>query len=106
MSAGHIVHGQCVDVAASLDHYYSHAQPFLTSSSLTQFSKVSGDWKIQNYSISTTGTTTLRYTANANPPTFPTCDTSTNYFDGLQLGAGILIAMSAAWAITILRRAL
>lgn len=104
MSAGHIVAGQCVDVAASSDAYFSTLQPVASATNPAYFtvaSKNLNDWYLLTYS----GPDLVSSTLLASP-IFASCDTTEQFMDGLAVGWGIVAAMVAAWAIHVLRRGL
>lgn len=93
--------------AEAVDAFYSAASPSLVSGStsyLTEFVKESGAWKVKQWTISSTGVTTLRYTQNAPIPTFPACDPTEKFFDGMAMGWGIAAAMIAVSAVMLARR--
>lgn len=98
-----------INQSDALDAYYSAQLPSVTAGTTTyvsEFVKVSGVWKVQRKSISSTGTVTAQTDANAPVISFPTCVEGQNFADGLTVGWGIAGAMIAAWAIAILRRSL
>lgn len=109
MAAGHIVNGQCVDVAASADLYFS-SKPGSVVSGLTTYemiyTKPSTVWNIKSVTYSSSGVATNRFEVPAVVPTFPTCDTADTFIDGVTIGWGIAAAMVAAWLALQLRRAL
>lgn len=110
MPAGHIVKGQCVDVAASADLYFSSLSPSAnilpngsggTDSYTGAFSKMGTSWY---FMASKNGTITGSTFMSA--PSFATCDTTASFYDGLVIGWAVLAVMAAAWGITVLRRGL
>jgi len=91
----------------ALDAYYSQVAPAQapgTTSYVSEFVKVSGVWNIRQYSVSSTGVWTTRSTTAAPVVTFPTCDPSEAFMDGVSIGWGVAIAMVAAAAIINLKR--
>lgn len=58
----------------------------------------SGVWQIKRQSISSSGAITNLTTSNATVPTFPTCDPTETFFDGLSVGWGIALVMAIAWS--------
>ena len=77
-----------------------------TTSYITNFDYSGSAWQIKRYTLSSTGTLTLNTTTAAPLQTFPTCDTFTNFNDGLTLGWGVVAAMVAAYAFTLMRKGL
>lgn len=97
MAAGHIVAGQCVDVAVSLDAYYGTAHPAQTAGSpayISTFSKTAAGWNQDTYQNGT-----LISSVAAPVPTFSNCDTTANFFDGMTLGWGVAAVMVAVYVI-------
>lgn len=104
MAAGHIVSSQCVDVAASADHYFSQLLPSVspgTSTFQTQAEKLSGSWYLTTYQDGAAISQTL-----LTVPAFSSCDTTEKFYDGMAIGWGVAAAIIAAWAIKNLRRSL
>jgi hypothetical protein len=110
MAAGHIVNGQCVDVAASADMYFSHFVPVAMQVLNSQgefdvlqlsMTKDAGQWfylQFQNEFLIGSFPSAV--------PAFATCDTTTEFFDGMSIGWAVVAAMVAAYAVNFLRRAL
>jgi len=91
------------------DAYYSGKDPSYTAgtiSYLSYFEKPSGTWEIVRKSIDSNGTITGLTSVTAPSLTFPTCDQSTSFIDGVTIGWGILAAMVAAYAFKLMQRAL
>lgn len=63
-------------------------------------------WQIKKYTLSSTGVLTLNSTTSLPVLAFPTCQETDSYFDGMQLGWGVAIAMAAVWGVKFLARAL
>ena len=102
MSAGHVVNGQCVDVAASLDAYYSAASIVQASGNpayLSIITKSVSGWTQDTYQNGT-----LISSVSAPTPLFAECDTTAAFLDGHLLGWGVVAAMVVAWSIHVLRR--
>lgn len=102
MSAGHIVNGQCVDVAASLDSFYGVAPVVQTSGNpayLSIINKSASGWMQDTYQNGT-----LISSVAAPTPLFADCDTTASFVDGHLLGWGVVAAMVVAWSIHVLRR--
>jgi len=104
---GAIVGAKCYNTSAeAVDAFYSASAPVLSSGStsyLTEFVKESGAWKLKQWTI-TASSTTLRYSRDAPIPTFPACDPTEKFFDGMTLGWGIAAAMIAVSALMLARR--
>lgn len=98
MTPGHIVNNQCVDVAASQAAYWSTMRPTTIVSGIdtyytyTQYS--APDW----YLFTFKNGVYQRYTTLATPA-FPSCDTTENFFDGLQMGWGVATIMIIVYVI-------
>lgn len=94
--------------AEALDAYYSQNAPAQTpgtTSYVNEFVKSGSTWQINQYSVSSTGVWTTRSTTNAPVITFPACDPTANFVDGVTIGWGIAAAMVAAAAISLMKRA-
>lgn len=91
------------------DAYFSSSGPFYTAGSTSYNSwfekNVSNVWQLKRQSISSTGTVTNLTTSNATVPTFPTCDQSEQFLDGVAVGWGIAAAMVAVWGFRLMMRA-
>lgn len=103
MAAGHIVAGQCVDVAASTDLYFSLIPGNITSAgSLTIeafYTKLADGWYVKTNQYSSTGIPTERFTVPASPPSLASCDTSQNFNDMtiyLTAVIGLWVVVTAA----------
>lgn len=92
------------------DSFFTGAGPFYTAgatSYLGWFEKTAGGvWQIKRQSIASNGTITNLTTSNATVPTFPTCQLSDNFNDGMLLGWGVAAAMLAAFAVKFIARGL
>lgn len=64
----------------------------------------SGVWQIKRQSISSTGVITNLTTSNATVPTFPACDPTESFFDGMTVGWGIALVMVIAWGFDQMKR--
>ena len=92
----------------ALDAYYSQVAPAQTAGTTTyvlEYVKNAGVWQQKSYSISSTGVWTTRSTTNAPVITFPVCDPSQSFMDGITIGWGIAAAMVMASAIVFMKRA-
>lgn len=107
MATGYLKNGLCYDsLSTATDAYYSAFVPSVVSGATSytlQYNNVSGVWKAMQYSINATGVYTLRSTSNAPSLTFPTCDTTQQFFDGLTIGWLIAGAMALAWGARLIR---
>lgn len=108
MAAGVIVQGICVPQAQAAGYAASYADVFVNPGFTTYFSElvdVAGVLTLNTYSITSGGQKTqvssVPYTAYGYA-----CDTSDNFFDGMALGWGVVLAMAVAWGIHVLRRGL
>jgi hypothetical protein len=72
---------------------------------MSEFIKVGSLWKIQRYSINSSGTITTLTASNAPVITFPSCDPTVNFMDGITVGWGIAAAIVVAFAFRIMQRA-
>lgn len=106
---GALVRDQCLpSQAEALDAFYSATVPAYTAgttSYMGEFVKVAGVWKIQRYSISSTGTVTTLTASNAPVITFPACDPTINFMDGVAIGWGIAAAIVVAFTFKLMQRA-
>lgn len=97
MAAGHIVGGRCVDVAASLDAYYGMSLPVHSTGSpayISTITKSGASWRHDTYQDGA-----LISSVPAPTPTFSTCDTTENFFDGMTLGWGVALVMITVYVI-------
>jgi len=110
MGVGAAFQGRCYAYAGqAADAYFSAQSVGVVSgatSYATEFSKVSGVWKTNAYSIDGSGVWSARYSTDAQVPIFPVCDTAESFNDGMLLGWGIAGAMVCTWAIAHMRRGL
>lgn len=97
MASGHIVNNQCVDVAFSTDAFYSlvpaHANPN-TQTFTSIMNKTNTGWVQDIYQNGN-----LFKTFALPTPTFPTCDTTAGFYDGLELGWAVAAAMIIVYVI-------
>lgn len=94
--------------AEALDAYYSQVAPAQTpgtTSYVNEFVKVSGVWQVKQYSVSSTGVWTTRSTTAAPVVTFPACDPSGSFMDGITVGWGVAAAMVLASSLVLIKRA-
>jgi len=94
--------------AVALDAYYSQVAPAQspgTTSYVNEFVKTGSTWQIKQYSVSESGVWTARSTTNAPVVTFPECDPTASFTDGMTIGWGIAAAMVMASALVVMKRA-
>ncbi len=92
----------------AVDAFYSGASAPVVSGDVTyvtQFTKVSGVWKSQGFTVDGAGKWSLRYQTDAPIPTFPECDAAAGLKDGLVVGWLVATAMILAAALVNLKRA-
>lgn len=90
------------------DAFYSASLPSIQSGAttyLTETVKVSGVWKIQRFSIAPDGVVTSLAESNAPVMTFPACDPTETFFDGMAIGWDIAAAMVVAASLKLMQRA-
>lgn len=96
-------------VASAADAYFSSIAPSLLVSGTTSYQlyylPIAGVWNLRKVTISSAGVPTVNFTVPVAPPTFPNCDLTQNYFDGMQIGWGVVAAMFGAYAIVFLKKA-
>lgn len=100
-----------IDNASASDAFYSSQGVYVTpsaTSTLMQYAISGGVWKLQQYSISSAGAWTLKYSTNAPALTFPSCvdvnDPVEQFNDGMLLGWAIAAAMVSAWGVNQIRQ--
>lgn len=110
MAAGFLYQTQCFSTLADATAaHWSEKPADFTPGSTSYITDViwSGSvWQIKKYTLSSTGVLTNNSTTNLPALTFPTCETSQNFDDGMMLGWGVSAAIVAAWVIKNLRRGL
>lgn len=105
MAAGYIVVGQCVPANAAQGVLLSHMTP---GSTLVGVDSYTWWFFADGNNIGKTtfkNNVFFRYETLAIPPG-PACDTAEQFTDGMILGWGVVSAMVAAYAFTLIRRAL
>lgn len=93
--------------ADAVNAYFSGKGPSFTvgeTSFISWYEQVSGVWKIKRQSISSTGVVTNLTESIATLPTFPTCDETATFTDGLTVGWGIATVMVLAWGFSKIRQ--
>lgn len=110
MAAGYLFNGQCFSTLADASAaHWSQTPVAMVPGSSSYLADVvwSGTvWQHKKYKIDSNGNLTLEGTTALPAVSFPTCDTSESFFDGMTLGWGVALAMIAAWLVKNLRRGL
>lgn len=101
---GFRVNGQCYQtLEEAKDIYFSSWGPFYLpgTTSYHAYSEKTGVgvWQLKRQSISSTGSITNLTSTNMTIPSFPACDETLDFKDGMLLGWGVAAAMIAAWGI-------
>lgn len=94
--------------ADALDAFYlakSSAEVPGSTTYVIQYAKESGLWKSQGYSIDGAGVWTLRYSTVAPTPSFPVCDPTEPFFDGVTIGWAFASAMVAVACLKLIQKA-
>lgn len=108
MAVGYLFRDQCfVSNAVAADAFFLAKESSYTAgttSYLSWFEKSGAVWQIKRQSISSTGVITNLTSSTATVPTFPTCDTTVNFTDGVTVGWGIATAMVMAWGFSMIRK--
>lgn len=96
-------------VSSATDAFFSSLPVSIITSSASTFRllhlKVGSQWKQNKVVYNSTGLETQIYTVDITAPTFPPCDPTQSYFDGMQIGWGIVAAMIAVYAVILIRKA-
>lgn len=105
---GSLVNGKCfTSNALASDEFFTSKDPSFTAgatSYLSWFEKVGTVWQIKRQSISSTGVVTTLTSSNATVPTFPVCDETGTFNDGLALGWLVAFVMVLAWGAAEVRK--
>lgn len=108
MAAGYLLGNVCYPLLADATAaYWSKAAGGITpgtTSYITQFEWSGTAWVVKRYTLSSGGTLTLNTTTTLPALSFPTCDTSSSFTDGMTIGWGVAAAIVGAWVIKNLRR--
>lgn len=94
-------------VAAAVDAYYSMmpvAHTAGTASYKFEYLQVAAIWNMRRTTISSTGVPTINFTVPVTAPTFPNCDPTEPYFDGMAIGWGVVGAMAAALSVIFIKK--
>lgn len=113
MATGFLYENIChPTLAAATAAYWSSVPVSLTPGTTSYVNAVEWvglgipNWYISRYTLSSTGVLTKNTQTLAPSQSFPTCDTTETFFDGMTLGWGVVGAMVAAFGIKFLARAL
>lgn len=90
---------------AALDAYYGESPLALSGNGTAlRFEKQAGMWQVIGYHVEANGSLTYQSTTAAPVQTFPDCDPSESFFDGVTIGWGIATAMVLAAAVARMRQ--
>jgi len=108
MATGFLAQGVCYASSSdAADALFSSGSPSVVPGATTYtawFEKAGGVWQLHRQSIAGGVVTDLGATAQV-APTFPGCDPTENFFDGLAVGWAVVALMAAAWGWLQIRRA-
>lgn len=107
-TVGYFAHGKCWpdQATATAAHWSNSSGLFITPATTTPMINVvneGGAWLLVRYSISSTGVITKLGSTALPAQTFPYCDTTEQFFDGMAMGWGIALAMVIAWGMRMVR---
>ena len=106
MAAGFLFQSVCYPslVEATSAHWSSNPVSITPGSTsyLTDVVWSGSAWVVKQFSLSPAGVLTLNSSTNAPTLAFESCDTKTQFDDGMLLGWGVAAAMIAAWAIKVM----
>ncbi|MDO9448876.1 MAG: hypothetical protein Q7J21_00200 [Rugosibacter sp.] len=107
MATGALFGDRCyASQSEAVDAFFSGSAPVLTSGSTSYLTEYTTDntgiWFLKSWAIDSNGLHTLRYTVLAEYPTFPTCEPTEYFVDGVTIGWGIATAMILALCIKFL----
>ena len=108
---GALVNGKCfTSNALAADDFFSSKDPSFTSGTTSYVSWYekggpSAVWQIKRQSISSTGVVSNLTASTATVPTFPVCDESGQFADGLALGWLVATVMVFGWSLAQIRKA-
>jgi hypothetical protein len=91
----------------AVDAYFLSMPPQVFSGSTsysTSFQKFGSSWYSVGFSVNSAGVWTQRYSSIAPVPSFPTCDPSASFHDGMLIGWGISSVLVLAASIKFLQR--
>ena len=110
MATGALVGARCFASAQeATDAVYSAApvsQAVGPTTYVSEFVFASGSWVVRRSVIAQDGAVTTMQDAAAPVLSFPACDTTAQFMDGMTVGWAIVAAMVAAWCVVSLKGAL
>ena len=108
MASGALFAGRCyLSTPDAVDAYFLSMPPQVISgatSYATSFQKFGSAWYSVGFSINASGVWTQRYSTISPSPSFPTCDPSASFKDGMVIGWGVATALVIAASIRFLQR--
>lgn len=97
-------------VAVAVNSYFSSLpvsiQVGSPDSYMLEHIQIAGVWNMQKTTINNLGNPTINFTVAATVPTFPDCDMTEPFFDGMQIGWGVVAAMAGALSVIFIKKAL
>lgn len=107
-----LVNNTChLSLSAAANAYFS-SLPASTSASGTSTIVIENiyyppflSWTLKKTTYSAAGVPTVNFWVVVNPPPFPDCDATAPYFDGMQIGWGVVSAMAAALSVIFIKKA-
>ena len=110
MATGALVGARCFASAQeATDAVYSAApvsQAVGPTTYVSEFVMSSGSWVVRRSVVAQDGTVTTMQDAAAPVLSFPACDTTAQFMDGMTVGWAITAAMVAAWCAVFLKKGL
>ena len=98
MAAGYLFNDQCYGALADATHAYHASVPAGllpgTTSYILQKEWSGSAWVVKRFTLASDGTMTLNSTTSLPSLSFPTCDTTSHFFDGLAVGWGLPVRFS------------
>ena len=105
---GYLFNDQCYATQAAANAAWYGYQPIeqtAGSTSYRNYYKWNGTtWQHIGESIASNGAVTQRWAVTASQATFPTCDETSEFFDGMEVGWGIAAAMVVAWGVRLMTK--
>lgn len=96
-------------VASATDAYFSLMPVSVVTSSTdtykVDYRKSGADWLQYKQVVNSSGSPSPVYSFVVGAPTFPQCDATQPFFDGMQMGWGIVAGMIAVYAVILIRKA-
>lgn len=101
----------CYSKKSDAENAYYTSQPMSQlpgSTTYRNYYKYSdlGNWTYVSETLASGGQKSVRYSSLAREATFPPCDESEQFLDGVMVGWGIVAAMAIAWGIRLMRHQL